>query len=139
MTWLRGGVTALALSLSLGGCTSVTGTEYGGATPNLPSIGVTPQGVGFSVVARNFSYEDTYAAPTVGDSLVVGLSVLNYGGGSVLVEVTDSTGATKLQQTVQQNLAQGQTTIAGTPPYAVHILFTGFTGTFALGVAASTS
>jgi hypothetical protein len=45
----------------------------------------------------------------------------------------------KLQQTVQQSMAQGTTTIGGTPPYAVHLRFTGFTATFSLGVAATTS
>jgi hypothetical protein len=39
-----------------------------------------------------------------------------------------------LSRQVAQNLAQGQTTVGGTPPYRVRLEFAHFTGTFALGV-----
>ncbi len=122
----------LASSLAVGACADTTAA---GMT-NVPDVGVTSQSLGFSVQASHFSFEETYASPTLGDSLVVGLAVLNYGGGTALVEVMDSSGTALARQIVTQSVAQGQTTIHGRPPYTVHLLFTEFTGTFALGVAA---
>jgi hypothetical protein len=129
----------LAVGAAIAGCTSVTGTDNTIGPANTPVVGVTAQGVGFSVRASDFSFEETYAAPTEGDSLVVGLAVLGYGGGTALLEITDSTGAMLHQQTVSQSIAQGQTTTGGTPPYQVHLRFSGFTGTFVLGVGVQAS
>ena len=126
----------VALSLVAASCTDMTTPSATGVATNMPAIGVTAQSVGCAVQASDFSFEDTYASPTQGDSLVVGLAVLNYGGGTALVEVRDSSGAAVVQQTVAGSRAQGQTTVHGSPPYAVHLLFRSFTGTFTLGVAA---
>lgn len=128
----------VALSLVAAGCTDVTTPEQSGTGTNLPAIGVTAQSVGFSVLANGFTFEDTYTGPTLGDSLVVGLAVVGYGGGSALVEVRDQTSTVIAQRTVTGSIAQGQTTVHGSPPYTVHVSFTGFTGIFALGVAAQT-
>jgi hypothetical protein len=132
--WCLGVV--LGLSLAVAACSDTTGP--GGQATNVPAVGVTPQSFGFAVQASNFTFEDTYASPTQGDSLVVGLAVLGYQRGSALIEVRDSGGTAIDQRTVTQSIAQGQTTIHGTPPYTVHLLFTQFTGTFTLGVAAPT-
>ncbi len=126
----------LAFAAAVAGCTAVTGEDGRSSATNLPAIGVTDQSLGFSVLARDFTFEDHYASPTRGDSLVVGLAVTGDVGGSVLIEVTDSTGAMSWQRTVTQGVAQGQTTIHGTPPYTVHLRFTAFSGSFALAVAA---
>ncbi len=125
----------LAFGAALTGCTSVTDSGST-TTANVPAIGQTAQAFGFSVLAQDFTFEDRYASPTQGDSVVVGLAVFGQVGGSALVEVADSTGTTLWQRTVTQSVAQGQTTVHGTPPYTVHLRFTGFSGVFALGVTA---
>jgi hypothetical protein len=135
--WWRPGL-ALGLSLAVATCTDLTTPGVQGGATNVPAVGVTSQSFGFAVQAINFSFEDTYASPTVGDSLAVGLAVVGYLNGSALIEVRDSSGAAIDQQTVTQGIAQGTTTIHGTPPYTVHLLFTAFTGTFSLGVNAQT-
>jgi len=126
---------AMLTALAASGCMSLTDDGSSDAL-NMPVVGVTSRSVGFTVQARSFSFEQRYAGPTVGDSIAVGLTVVNYAAGTVLIEIVDSTGALRLQQTVSQNIAQGNTTCHGVPPYALHLLFTGFSGTFSLGVGA---
>lgn len=135
--WWRPGL-ALGLSLAVAACTDLTTPGVQGGATNAPAVGVTSESFGFAVQAINFSFEDTYASPSVGDSLAVGLAVVGYLSGSALIEVRDSSGTAIDQQTVTQGIAQGTTTIRGTPPYTVHLLFTQFTGTFTLGVNAQT-
>jgi hypothetical protein len=127
---------AVALGVGLAACRESTVDDSNQMATNTPAVGLTPQALGFSVVAQGFSFEQTYTSPTQGDSLAVGLAVTGYAGGSALIEIYDSTGARRLQQTVTQSIAQGQTTVHGSLPYSVHLLFTGFTGVFVLGVAA---
>jgi hypothetical protein len=136
-TVLRHARVAMALGAALGAavaCRESSVSGPGGAGANAPSVGATAQALGFSVSAQGFSFEQNYPNPTTGDSLAIGLAVTGYAGGSALIEIFDATGATRFQQTVTQNIAQGQTTVHGSPPYRVHLRFTGFTGVFALGV-----
>jgi len=135
--WWRPGL-ALGFGLAIAACTDLMTTGVQGGAMNIPAVGITSESFGFAVQASNFSFEDTYASPTQGDSLAVGLAVVGYLGGSALIEVRDSGGTAIDQQTVTQGIAQGKTTIHGTPPYTVHLLFTQFTGTFTLGVNAQT-
>jgi hypothetical protein len=127
---------AMALGCALAACRESTVSDPNGTATNTPAVGITPQALGFSVLARGFSFEETYASPTQGDSLAVGLAVTGYAGGSALIEIFDSTGTRQFQQAVAQSIAQGQTTVRGSPPYRVHVLFVGFTGMLALGVQA---
>ncbi|HXY68848.1 MAG TPA: hypothetical protein VEH62_05330 [Gemmatimonadales bacterium] len=126
-------VAAASLAAS---CVSLTDDHGGSATVNVPVVGQTAQALGFSVQARGFSFEQRYGSPTQGDSLALGLAVVGYTGGSALIEVTDSSGTMRLQQTVTTSLAQGSTVIHGRPPYQVHLLFDAFSGAFTLAVAA---
>jgi len=125
-----------ALVLALAGCASDDVVDVLSTAVNLPAVGVTAQGLGFTVVAREFTFEQTYSSPTEGDSLDVGLAVTNFRAGSVLIEIRDAGGVARYQQTLTSGIAQGQATVAGTPPYTVHLRFTGFSAVFALGVAA---
>jgi hypothetical protein len=133
---------ALALGAVLPGCDLSAG---GGRDPvsgwrepvfNMVTTASTPETFSFAVQARDFTFEQSYASPTRGDSLAVSLAVVSYGGGTALLEIRDSAGGALLQQTVEQNIAAAQTTVHGTPPYAVHVRFTGFGGLFALAVGA---
>jgi len=126
----------IALGAALAACRESTVDDFNRTETNKPVVGIAPQALAFSVVARGFSFEEYYPNPTQGDSLAVGLAVSGYAGGSALIEIFDSTGAARLHQTVTQSIAQGQTTVRGLPPYRVHLLFAGFTGVFALGVGA---
>jgi hypothetical protein len=127
---------AMALGAALAACREPTGNALAATETNQPVVGITPRALAFSVVAQGFSFEETYASPTQGDSLAVGLAVSGYAGGSALIEIFDSTGARRFEQAVSRSLAQGQTTVRGSPPYRVHLVFAGFTGVVALGVGA---
>jgi hypothetical protein len=122
----------LAAALALGACDADTGPVLVGV--NTPAVGATPQGFGFSVQARDFTFQQVYSAPSA-DSLSVGLSVAGYGGGSALIEILDNTDAVIFSQEVTQGIAQGLTTVRGVSPYRVRLQFTHFTAAFALGVS----
>jgi hypothetical protein len=130
---LLGSSLSLAAALMLGACSIGADSGPLGAGVNMPAVGVTPQAFGFSVQARDFTFQQVYS-PLSGDSLGVGLSVAGYGGGSALLEILDSTDAVVFSQQVSQSVAQGQTTVGGVSPYRVRLQFTHFTGVFALGV-----
>jgi hypothetical protein len=124
---------ASALLLAQAACVSLhdsTGTP----TVNTPVVGAAGNGVGFQVVARDFTFDQTYAGPTTGDSLSVGLVVTSYGGGSALIEIADSNAVKQLQVPVSGNVVQGQATVRGVPPYTLHVKFSNFTGVLVLGV-----
>jgi hypothetical protein len=136
------GVPALAglLAVALAGC--FTPTENGiGNSSNTPIVATSGGGLGFTVVARDFTFDRTYAGPTQGDSVSIGLVVSSYAGGSAQIEIIDATTVRQLQLPVTGNViqAQGQATVHGTPPYTLHVQFTHFSGAFVLGVGASGS
>jgi len=126
----------VGLAVALAGCLADDVGGPGGAGTNFPTVGLTSRELGFSVIANAFTFEQTYASPTQGDSLDIGLAVTGYGGGSARIEIADADGVARFALTVTQNVAQGQIAPGGRPPYTVHLRFAGFTGVFALGVAA---
>ena len=131
---------AAILAGALAACFSPTG-ERPQTSANIPIVAASGDGVGFTVVARDFTFDQSYAGPAQGDSVAVGLVVASYGGGSAQVEITDAAGVKQLQLPVTYNViqAQGQSMVRGTPPYTLHLQFTHFTGTFVLGVGVSGS
>ena len=131
---------AMVLAGTLAGCVNPTGEGVGTAS-NTPVVAASGGGVGFTVFARNFTFDQSYAGPSQGDSVAVGLVVSNYTGGSAQVEILDANGVKQLQLPVTYNVvqAQGQSTVHGTPPYTLHVRFTSFTGTFVLGVGVTGS
>lgn len=131
---------AIVLAGALAGCVNPTG-EGVGSSSNTPIVAASGGGVGFTVFAREFTFDQSYPGPTQGDSVALGLVVSNYTGGSAQVEILDANGVKQLQLPVTNNVvqAQGQSTVRGTPPYSLHVQFTRFTGTFVLGVGVSGS
>jgi len=131
---------AAILAGALGGCFTPTGDALGGPA-NSPVVAASGAGVGFTVAARDFTFDHSYAGPTRGDSVAVGLVVTNYTGGSALVEIVDANQVAQLQVPVSSNIvqAQGQAMVHGPAPYTVHVQFAHFTGVLVLGVGASAS
>jgi hypothetical protein len=128
------------LAGALAGCFTPTG-EGLGSSANTPIVAASGGGVGFTVVARDFTFDQSYAGPTQGDSISIGLVVSSYGGGSAQIEIIDANAVRQLQLPVTSNViqAQGQSTVHGTAPYTVHVRFSGFSGVFVLGVGTSGS
>ena len=137
-----GGALPLGIILAgtLSGCLSPTGDGVGNST-NTPVVAASGGGVGFTVFARDFTFDQTYAGPTQGDSVAIGLVVNSYTGGSAQIEIIDANGVKQLQLPVTSNVvqAQGQSTVHGTPPFTLHMQFTRFTGTLVLGVGVNGS
>lgn len=127
---------ALAVAVAVAACSSETVVAPESQQFNAPAVGVTGQGLGFTVQASGFTFDGSYQSPTQGDSLAVGLTVTGYRGGSARLEIRDGSGATRYTLLITQGLAQGQVTVRGTPPYTVRLTFSSFSGQFALGVAA---
>ena len=131
---------AIVLAGALAGCFTPTG-EGLGTSANIPVVAAAAGGVSFTVVARDFTFDQSYAGPTQGDSVAVGLVVTSYAGGTAQIEIIDANAVKQLQLPVTTNVvqAQGQSTVRGTAPYTLHVQFTRFTGTVVLGVGVSGS
>ena len=131
---------AVALVVALTGCivdaSLAPGFLGGTVTDNAPIVGVSSDGLGYSVSARNYSTTAHYGPMLKTTSVAVAVSVIKYGGGSAVVEVRDATGALAFAQTITSNLAQANSVARGTPPFSVTLTFSRFSGTFSLGVGA---
>jgi hypothetical protein len=111
-----------------------TGSEHGTfEAANVP-VGVSPDGLGYALRARDFTSDQQYGPLIQSRSVSVGAAVIGYSGGSATVEIRDVTGSIVLQQTVTSNLAQGSTLVHGVPPFKVWLSFRRFSGTFSLGI-----
>ena len=130
----------LLLALFLDGCivdASVAPGLLGGTVSNnAPIVGVSSDGLGYSVSARNYSTTSHYGPMLKTTSVAVAVSVIGFGGGSAVVEVRDANGSLAFAQTITSNLAQANSVARGTPPFSVTLTFSRFSGTFSLGVGA---
>ena len=128
----------LLLALVVNGCiidASVAPGLLGGTVSyNAPIVGVSSDGLGYSVSARNYSTSAHYGPLLKTTSVAVAVSVIGFGGGSAVVEIRDAPGALVYAQTVTSNLAQANSIVRGTPPFNVNLTFARFSGTFSLGV-----
>jgi len=140
VTRMLGTLTLAGFVTALAGCFTPTGEGLGRAT-NTPVIANSTGGLGFTVVARDFTFDQTYAGPAQGDSVSLGLVVSSYAGGTAQIEIIDADAVTQLQLPVTGNViqAQGQATVHGRPPYTLHVQFTHFSGAFVLGVGVNRS
>ena len=129
---------AVGLAVALASCMDPRMHEPGDW--NVPVVAATGNGVAFTVSAYQFTFDASYGGIRQADSMAVGLVVSGYGGGSAQIEIVDSSGVQQLQVPVTQNVveATGQSMVHGTPPFTVHVQFTGFSGVFVLGVGVRT-
>jgi hypothetical protein len=123
-------VTALTAAVAAG-CTDESPWGIG---TNVPAVGVSADGVGFSLLAQNYTADLRYIGPTQGDSVSVGIAVVGVKQGNAVVQISDSLGTMLLQQLVTSDTVRGQSYLHGKPPYYVRLEFVGFTGVFSLGV-----
>ena len=142
---------ALLAVVSLGGCVAEVsvgpyddrdGDKHDptpGMATNSPIVGVSEQGLGFVVRARDFSADERYGPLVRTSSVSVATTLFGYGGGTATVEVRDATGAVVMQQELAGNVAQGNATVRGTAPFTVALTFRRFTGSLSLAVGAQQS
>jgi hypothetical protein len=133
----------LALSLCavmLNGCivdaSVAPGLLGGSSSDNAPIVGVSSDGLGYSVSARSYSATAHYGPMLKTPSVAIAVSVIGFGGGSAFVEIRDANGSLAFTQTVTTNIAQANTVVRGAPPFSVTLTFSRFSGTFSLGVGA---
>ena len=105
-----------------------------GVGTNVPAVGATADGVGFSLLADNYTADLRYVGPTQGDSVSVGLAAVGVKQGNALIQISDSLGTLLLQQLVTSDVVLGQSILHGKPPYHVRLEFIGYTGVLSLGV-----
>lgn len=129
----RAGLAALAcvMALTAAGCGD---KSPWGAGTNVPAAGATASGIGFSVLAENYTAELRYIGPTQGDTVSVGLAAVGVRQGNVIVQLTDSLGLMLLQRTVAADMVLAQALLRGKPPYHLRLAFVGFTGVLSVGV-----
>ena len=108
----------------------------GTVSDNAPIVGVSSDGLGYSVSARNYTTTAHYGPMLKSTSVAVAVAVIGYNGGSTSVEVRDATGSLAYSQTINSNLAQANSIARGAPPFSVTLTFSKFSGTFSLGVGA---
>lgn len=126
---------AVALAGALAGCFTPTAEHMQGA-PNIPVVASSDAGVGITVLANDFTFDQSYTGPSQGDSLAVGLVVTSYSAGTALVEIVDSSGVKQFHRSVTTNLveAQSHSVLHVGLPASVHVRFDHFSGVFVLGV-----
>jgi hypothetical protein len=131
---------AVLFLVALTGCvldaSLAPGILGGTVSDNAPIVGVSSDGLGYSVSARNYTTTSHYGPMLKSTSVAVAVSVIGYNGGSTSVEVRDATGSLAYSQTITSNLAQANSVARGTPPFSVTLTFSKFSGTFSLGVGA---
>lgn len=106
----------------------------GGAGINAPAVGLSSDGFGFAVHARDFSSDQTYGPTVYTPGLEVGATLWGYAGGAATLEVRDAGGRIVLTQRLSSNIAQGNAAARGTPPFTVRLTFEHFTGDLSVGV-----
>jgi hypothetical protein len=131
--WRAKALVALACAAAVAAAACADKSPWGLGT-NVPAAGATAEGVGFSVLAENYTADLNYIGPTVGDSVSVGLAVAGVRQGNVVIQVTDSLGTLLWQQLVVADTARGQTYLHGKPPYHLRMEFLGFSGVLSIGV-----
>jgi hypothetical protein len=126
--------------IALSGCvldaSLAPGILGGTVSDNAPIVGVSSDGLGYSVSARNYTNTAHYGPMLKTTSVAVAVSVIGYNGGTTSVEIRDATGSLAYSQTITSNLAQANSMARGTPPFSVTLTFSRFSGTFSLGVGA---
>ena len=131
---------AVLFLIALSGCvldaSLAPGILGGTVSDNAPIVGVSSDGLGYSVSARNYTTTAHYGPMLKSTSIAVAVSVIGYNGGSTTVEVRDAAGSLAYSQTITSNLAQANSVLRGTPPFSVTLTFSKFSGTFSLGVGA---
>jgi len=131
---------AVLFLVALSGCvldaSLAPGILGGTVSDNAPIVGVSSDGLGYSVSARNYTTTAHYGPMLKSTSVAVAVSVIGYNGGSTSVEVRDASGSLAYSQTINSNLAQANSIARGTPPFSVTLTFSKFSGTFSLGVGA---
>ncbi len=139
MLWRRPAVVTLVLFGVCGAIASCLDPRlHAPGDWNAPVVSTSNRGVAFTVSAYDFTFDQRYVGPMLGDSVAVTLVVSGYAAGNALVEVMDSSGAVRLQVPVAQEVVRAQTptVVHGVPPYTVHVQFAQFRGVFILGVTA---
>ena len=126
----------IALSACVIDASLAPGILGGTVSNNAPIVGVSSDGLGYSVSARNYTTTAHYGPMLKTTSVAVAVSVIGFGGGSTFVEIRDANGALTYSQTITSNLAQANSVVRGTPPFSVTLTFSRFSGTFSLGVGA---
>jgi len=124
-----------ALVAILAGCFNPAENQLG-SIENTPIVSSSNGGVAITVLAHDYTFEQSFAGPAQGDSVSAGLVVNAYGGGTAQIEVVDAGNVRQWQLPVTGNLVEGQAQVMvhGQPPYTLHVQFTRFTGNFILGV-----
>ena len=126
--------------IALSGCvldaSLAPGILGGTVSDNAPIVGVSSDGLGYSVSARNYTTTAHYGPMLKSTSIAVAVSVIGYNGGSTAVEVRDAAGSLAYSQTITSNLAPANSVVRVTPPFSVTLTFSKFSGTFSLGVGA---
>ncbi|RMH88651.1 MAG: hypothetical protein D6681_14670 [Calditrichaeota bacterium] len=122
------------LFLAPGGCTTDTTSPEAVSTPVVAN---TTNSFGFSVIARSFTYDQTYTLDFTGDSLDIGVAVTGYRGGTGEFSLFDAQGRAFYTRDLSQNIAEGNAKMTGAVPARAVVKFTGFSGIVSLGVGIS--
>lgn len=126
---------ACLTALAAAGCAEKS--PWGTGT-NVPAASATADGIGFSLLAQNYTADLRYIGPTHGDSVNVGLTAVGVRQGNVLIQLTDSIGTMLLQQVVTADTVRAQSYLRGKPPYRLRLEFIGYTGVLTLGIGRKT-
>lgn len=131
---------SLFLVAALARCVAgdMTGPDVIGT--NIPAVGMSGGEFGFAVMARDWTYDQSWVPDLAGGTLQVGLAITGYTRGNGQLSITDATGASVFSQSLAGNVASGNNTaIQGTPPFHVRIAASGYSGIISLGISPGTT
>ncbi len=123
------------MALTASGCADKS--PWGVGT-NVPAAGATESGIGFSLLAENYTADLRYIGPTAGDTVSLGLAAVSVRQGNVIVQMTDSLGTMLQQQVILADMVLARSVLHGKPPYHLRLAFVGFSGVLTVGVGKQT-
>lgn len=131
---MRAATHSAFLFAAVAGCSEIVDFKFD-ESKNVPVVGINPEQFGFSVTARHWTFDNTYAPTIDGGTLNVGMAISEYSGGDGVVTITDADNAVLFNQTLAGNVANGSNlTVSGKPPFKVRIVAHDYTGIVILGV-----
>ena len=110
-----------------------------GAPSNTPVVGVSSQGLGYSVRARSFTSDAQYGPILQSKKIGIGTAIVGYGGGTATLEIREAGNVLIHQHVVNSDIVQGNAIVSGAPPYVVTLRFRNFTGAVTLGIGPADS
>ena len=104
---------------------------------NFPAVGNTANAFAFAVTAYNFSFSEKYPVTFNSNSIILGLTVTNFGRGNGRLDFINSGDTVYYSVPLRSNIAYGNKEVTDGTPKWIEIELSNFSGQLSIGVAAN--